>query len=80
MGPVAGMTVPEAAKRIGVTEQTCGRWKKKYGGLRIDQAKRLNDLEKENVWLKRPLANPDLDRAMLREEGLGALLSPRSLE
>ena len=42
-----GKKVPEAAKKIGVTEQTYYRWKKEYGGLRIDQAKRLKDLEKE---------------------------------
>ena len=52
-----GKTVPEAAKKIGVTEQTYYRWKKKYGGLRMDQAKRLKDLEKENARLKRLLAD-----------------------
>jgi putative transposase len=44
-----GKTVLEAVKKIGVTEQTYYRWKKKFGGLRIDQAKRLKDLEKENA-------------------------------
>ena len=46
-----GKTVLEAVKKIGVTEQTYYRWKKKFGGLRIDQAKRLKDLEKENARL-----------------------------
>jgi putative transposase len=52
-----GKTVLEAVKKIGVTEQTYYRWKKKFGGLRVDQAKRLKDLEKENARLKRLLAD-----------------------
>ena len=66
-----GKTVPEAAKKIGVTEQTYYRWKKKYGGLRMDQAKRLKDLEKENARLKRLLADAELDKAILREAASG---------
>jgi putative transposase len=62
-----GKTVAEAVKKIGVTEQTYCRWKKKFGGLRIDQAKRLKDLEKENSRLKRLLADAELDKAILRE-------------
>ena len=50
-----------AVKKIGVTEQTYYRWKKQYGGLRIDQSKRLKDLEKENSRLKRLLADAELD-------------------
>ena len=60
-----------AVKKIGVTEQTYYRWKKQYGGLRIDQAKRLKDLEKENSRLKRLLADAELDKAILREAALG---------
>jgi len=66
-----GKTVVEAVKKIGVTEQTYSRWKKQYGGLRIDQAKRLKDLEKENSRLKRLLADAELDKAILREAALG---------
>ena len=66
-----GKTVAEAIKKIGVTEQTYYLWKKKYGGLRIDQAKRLKDLEKENSRLKRLLADAELDKAILREAALG---------
>lgn len=66
-----GKTVAEAVKKIGVTEQTYYRWKKQYGGLRIDQAKRLKDLEKENSRLKRLLADAELDKAILREAALG---------
>jgi putative transposase len=66
-----GKKVPEAAKKIGVTEQTYYRWKKEYGGLRVDQAKRLKDLEKENARLKRLLADAELDKAILREAASG---------
>ena len=61
-----GKTVLEAVKKIGVTEQTYYRWKKKVGGLRIDQAKRLKDLEKENARLKRLLADAELDSGVAR--------------
>jgi transposase len=63
--------VAEAVKKIGVTEQTYYRWKKKFGGLRIDQAKRLKELEKENSRLKRLLADAELDKAILREVAEG---------
>ena len=66
-----GKTVAEAVKKIGVTEQTYYRWKKQFGGLRIDQAKRLKDLEKENSRLKRLLADAELDKAILREAASG---------
>ena len=66
-----GKTIAEAIKKIGVTEQTYYRWKKQYGGLRIDQAKRLKDLEKENSRLKRLLADAELDKAILREAASG---------
>jgi len=70
-------TVPEAAKKIGVTEQTYHRWKKKYGGLRMDQAKRLQDLEKETARLKRLVADAELDKAILREAASARRVSPR---
>ena len=66
-----GKTVAEAVKKIGVTEQTYYRWKKKFGGLRIDQAKRLKELEKENSRLERLLADAELDKAILREAASG---------
>lgn len=65
-----GATVAAAAKKIGVTEQTYYRWKKEYGGLKMDQAKRL-ELEKENARLKRLLADAELDKAILREAASG---------
>ena len=66
-----GKTVAEAVKKIGVTEQTYYRWKKKFGGLRIHQAKRLKELEKENSRLERLLADAELDKAILREAASG---------
>jgi putative transposase len=68
---VRGKTVAEAVKKIGVTEQTHYRWKKKYGGPRIDQAKRLKEFKKENSRLKRLLADAELDKAILREVAEG---------
>jgi putative transposase len=66
-----GKTVPEVVWKLGVTEQTYYRWKREYGGLRTDQAKRLKDLEKENARLKRLLADAELDKAILREAASG---------
>jgi putative transposase len=62
-----GKKVPEVCKQISVTEQTYYRWKKEYGGLRMDQAKRLKEFEKENARLKRLLADAELDKAILKE-------------
>jgi putative transposase len=66
-----GLTVAQACKKIGVTEQTYYRWRKEYGGIRMDQAKRMKDLEKENARLKRLLADAELDKAILREAASG---------
>lgn len=66
-----GKTVSAACKQIGVTEQTFYRWRKEYGGLRTDQAKRLKDLERENGRLKRLLAEAELDKAILKEAASG---------
>lgn len=62
-----GAKVPQVVRKLGITEQTYYRWRKEYGGLRTDQAKRLKDLEKENARLKRLLAESELDKAILRE-------------
>ncbi len=62
-----GQPVPVACRKIGVTEQTYYRWRKEYGGLRLDQAKRLKELEGENTRLKRLVADLSLDKAMLEE-------------
>ena len=62
-----GMSLPEACRKIEVTEQTYYRWRKEYGGLRVDQARRLKELEKENQRLKRAVADVTLDKAILKE-------------
>ena len=66
-----GLTVAQACKKIGVTEQTYYRWRKEYGGMKLDQAKRLKQLEGENARLKRLLADAELDKAILKEAALG---------
>jgi transposase-like protein len=66
-----GSTVGEASKKIGVTEQTYYRWRKQYGGMRVEQAKRLKELEKENAQLKKLVADLSLDNAILKEVSKG---------
>lgn len=66
-----GKRVGQAVRKIGVTEQTYYRWRKEYGGLRIDQAKRLKSLEKENARLKKLVAEAELDKAILKEAASG---------
>jgi putative transposase len=62
-----GATIPVAAKQIGVTEQTFYRWRTEYGGMRVDQAKRLKELETENTRLKKIVADQALDLSILKE-------------
>ena len=59
-----GKTVSDTCKQLGVTDQTCYRWRKEYGGMKVDQAKRLKELEAENARLKRAVV----------ERGPGAVL------
>jgi transposase-like protein len=66
-----GATIAEASRKIGVTEQTYYRWRKEYGGLRIEQAKKLKSLEKENAQLKKLVADISLDNAILKEAARG---------
>ena len=66
-----GSTVIEVARKLGIAEQTYYRWRKEYGGMRIDQAKRLKDLEQENVRLKKLVADLSLDNAILKEANRG---------
>jgi len=66
-----GKSVAEAAKAIGVTDQTYYRWRKEYGGLRMDQARRLKELERENARLKKLVADQALDNAILKEAAQG---------
>jgi transposase-like protein len=67
----SGSTVAEAVRQIGVTEQTFYRWRNTYGGLRIDQVKRLKQLESDNSRLKRAVADLTLDNQILREAAEG---------
>ena len=62
-----GMTSAEASRKIGVSEQTYYRWRKEYGGMQVEQAKRLKTLEAENVRLKRLVAEKELDIQILKE-------------
>ena len=62
-----GKTVTQTCKQIGVTDQTYYRWRREYGGMKTDQAKRLKELERENARLKKLLADAELDKAILRE-------------
>ena len=66
-----GSSISEASKQLGVTEQTYYRWRKEYGGMRIEQAKRLKDLEKENTRLKKLVADLALDNSILQEASRG---------
>ena len=62
-----GQSVQQAARQIEVTEQTYYRWRKEYGGLRVHQAKRFKALERENIRLKRLVAEKELDIQILNE-------------
>ncbi len=66
-----GSTVGEASRKLGVTDQTYYRWRKEYGGMRVEQAKRLQELEKENSRLKKLVADISLDNAILKEAARG---------
>jgi len=68
-----GSTAKEAARQLGVSEQTYYKWRKEYGGMGINQAKRLNVLEKENARLKKLVADISLDNAILKDVAQGNL-------
>lgn len=66
-----GETVGGVCRRIGVSEQSYYRWRKEYGGLKVEQARRLKDLEQENARLKRAVAELTLDKLILKEAAEG---------
>jgi len=66
-----GSSISEASRKIGVTEQTYYRWRKEYGGMRVEQARRLKELEKENTRLKKLVADLSLDISILKEASRG---------
>lgn len=61
------MAVKAAVRQLGVTDKTYYRWRQEYGGMKVDQAKRLKELEKENGRLKKLLADAHLDKSILEE-------------
>jgi len=66
-----GQTQGQICKQIGVSSDTYIRWRKEFGGMRVDQAKKLKDLEKENQQLKKLVADLSLDNSMLKEVNKG---------
>ena len=62
-----GSTMAEACRQIGVTEQTLYRWRREYGGMRVDQARRMKELEAENTRLEKLVADLSLDKMILVE-------------
>ena len=62
-----GQPISQVVRKLGIVEQTYYRWRKEYGGLRMDQARRLKELEKENARLKKLVADQALDMAILKE-------------
>ena len=68
-----GKTTPVACRESGITEQTYYRWRREYGGLKLEQAKRLKDLERENSRLKRLVAELSLDKQILQDVARGNL-------
>ncbi len=64
-------TVGMVSRELGISEQTYYRWRKEFGGLKVDQARHLKDLEKENARLKRAVANLTLDKLLLEEAAKG---------
>lgn len=66
-----GKNISQVCKTIGICEQTYYRWRKEYGGMQVEQAKRLKELEKENARLKRAVAELTLDKLILKEAAEG---------
>ena len=66
-----GQSVLEACRQLGISEQTYYNWRKEYGGLKIDQAKRFKQLEEENNRLKKLVADLSMDNAILKEAARG---------
>jgi putative transposase len=66
-----GSTLGDAVRSIGVTDQTYYRWRKEYGGLKMDQARRLKELERENMRLRKAVADLTLDKQVLAEVARG---------
>jgi len=63
----SGQSITEVCRQIGIKEQTYYKWRKEYGGMRVDQAKRLKEIEQENIRLRKLVADLSLDNAILKE-------------
>ena len=63
----SGLSIVEICRQLGIKEQTYYKWRKEYGGMRVDQAKRLKEVEQENSRLKKLVADLSLDNAILKE-------------
>ena len=68
---VRGLKTPQVCRKLGISEQTYYRWRKRYGGMQVNQARRLKELELENGRLKRLLADAILDNSILKEASSG---------
>jgi transposase-like protein len=66
-----GQSTTEVCRKLGITEQTYYRWRKEYGSLRVDQVRRLKNLERENARLKKLVADQALDLAILKDASAG---------
>lgn len=66
-----GVAVADAVRQIGVTEVTYYRWRQEYGGLKLDQVKRLKELELENARLRKAVSDLTLDKLILKEAARG---------
>ncbi len=71
VGLANGKTVGMVSRKLGISEQTYYRWRKEFGGMKVDQARHLNGLERENAQLKRAVANLTLDKLILEEAAKG---------
>ena len=66
-----GQKTPDVCRKLGISEQTYYRWRKLYGSMKVDQARRLKELEKENARLRRAVSDLTLDKQILREAAEG---------
>ena len=71
VGLARGKSVKLISRELGITEQTYYRWRREYGGMKVSQARRLKELERENGRLKRAVANLTLDKLILEEAAKG---------
>ena len=62
-----GQSIAEACRQLGISDQTYYKWRKEYGGLQVDQAKRFKQIEQENSRLRKLVADPSMDNAILKE-------------